>query len=241
MDASYGARYADLYRRHFWWRARAEIIADLLRRRAPEGGFGSILDVGCGDGLSFDLLRAFGEPEGLEVDPALVTDQGRAAGTIHVQPFDKTFQPANRYGLITFFDVIEHLDDDIAALRHARSLLVPGGQIIITVPALQTLWTRHDDYNHHRRRYTRKTLHAAASAAGLSVVTSRYIFHWLAVAKLVVKLRESLTSPPSKADLPSVPAAPVNNLMLSLCRLERMTWGRLPWPFGSSLIAVVDS
>lgn len=236
MDPAYGARYRDLYERHWWWRAREAAILDLLGELAPDGGFGRILDVGCGDGLFFSGLARFGEPEGLEVDEALVTEAGRARGKIHVGPFDALFEPGHRFGLVTLLDVIEHIDDDVAALRHAARLAAPDGLVVITVPAFQALWTAHDQYNHHLRRYRRASLLAVAREAGLEIRSCRYLFHWLFPLKLLLRLKERLS--PGTPAMPEVPAPGTNRLFYRFCRLEQRTWGRFAWPFGSSLAAV---
>ena len=61
MDPEYGLAYRELYRRHWWWRAREELIVRTLRSlRPPAAGRGTTLDVGCGDGLLFDRLAEFG-------------------------------------------------------------------------------------------------------------------------------------------------------------------------------------
>lgn len=234
MDAEYGARYRELYQRHWWWRAREAKIAGLLERLAPPGGFGAILDVGCGDGLFFDRLRRFGEPRGIESEAALVSEENR--GRITIAPFDERFVPGERFGLILMLDVVEHLDDDVAALRHARSLLAPGGLLIATVPAFRLLWTAHDDTNHHRTRYTRGGFVRAARAAGLEVRSARYFFHWLVPLKLLVRAKERLL--PAAPAMAEVPSPALNRLFYGLSLLEQATWGRLPWPFGSSLLAV---
>lgn len=238
MDPDYGARYRRLYERHWWWRAREVFVVELLERLAPPGGFGHILDVGCGDGLFFPRLRRFGEPEGVEVDAALVSDEGRARGPIHVGPFDATFDPPRRFGLVTLLDVIEHLDDDAAALSRAAALVAPGGLLVVTVPAFRLLWTAHDEYNHHRRRYTRAGFARVAAHAGVATRERRYLFHWLFPLKLLTRLKEAAVPRPPR--MPEVPPATLNRLLYGICRLEQRTWGHLPWPFGSSLVAVCE-
>ena len=128
MDPAYGARYRALYERHWWWRAREAKILGILERHAPRQGFGPILDVGCGDGLFFPKLQKFGEPRGVETDVDLVSDENRQR--IHIGPFDETFTPSERFGLILMLDVVEHLDDDVAALRYASELLTPDGLLL---------------------------------------------------------------------------------------------------------------
>lgn len=236
MDPEYGARYRYLYEKHWWWRAREAFIEDLLRRWAPPRGFGKILDVGCGDGLFFPRLRLFGEPEGVEVEADLVSEAGRARGPIHVGPFDGSFEPRHPFGLITLLDVIEHLDDDVAALRRAADLLAPGGYLVITVPAFPCLWTAHDEHNQHRRRYTRASFERQARAAGVEVLYRHYFFHWLFPLKLLVRGAQWLRS--GEPEMPEVPAPRLNRMLLAVCDLEQRTWGHLPWPFGTSLVAI---
>lgn len=236
MDAAYVEKYRRLYERHWWWRARERMVLGLVRPRVPEGGFGPILDVGCGDGLFFEALGAYGVPEGIEVDAGAVSEAGRTRGTIHVRPFDEGFEPDRAFGLILMLDVVEHLDDDVAALRHARRLLAAGGTLIVTVPALPCLWTRHDDLNHHRRRYTRRTLERALGAADLEVERIFYYFHWLVLPKLLVRVYERLRPPGDS--FPEVPAEPVNRLLTSLSLAENALFERARFLPGSSLAAV---
>jgi SAM-dependent methyltransferase len=72
------------------------------------------------------------------------------------------------------FDVLEHLDDDAAALKEWRRALSPGGWLVATVPAYRSLWSRHDDVNGHRRRYRRSRLQALLRAAGFATVRMSY-------------------------------------------------------------------
>lgn len=239
MDRTYAEGYRELYESHWWWRARERLITEMVADLCPPGGFGQILDIGCGDGLFFDVLRRFGLPEGVEPDEHIVTATGRRKGTIYVRPFEPSFDPGKRYGLILMLDVLEHLDNDLEALIHVRSLLAPGGRLILTVPASQALWTNHDVMNQHRRRYTHQGLERVAREAGLSVSFLSYYFVWLAPLKLLVRLKERLfRSEPVPA---SVPIAPLNHTFYAISRLEQKTWGRLRLPFGSSLRAVFES
>src|SRR4051812_32058048 len=103
MDADYGARYRDLYERHWWWRARERVILDALRAHRPATGLRSVLDVGCGDGLFFDSLAALDGVESVEgVEPAasLVSPDGPHRARIHIAPFDERFQPGRRYSAV---------------------------------------------------------------------------------------------------------------------------------------------
>ena len=75
--------------------------------------------------------------------------------------------PDDRFDFAVCLDVIEHIDDDLRALRELHRVVRPGGTLLVTVPAYQWLWSEHDVINHHKRRYTRKTLSAVAARGRL--------------------------------------------------------------------------
>ena len=234
MDPGYGARYEDLYRRHWWWRAREAAILLELRRQSPKGGFRRILDVGCGNGLFFDRLRELGEVEGVEPDTALLDPRGPWRHAIHAVPFDDGFLPGHRFDAILMLDVLEHLDDPAAALHHAVELLAPGGVILCTVPAFQWLWTSHDVLNHHRRRYNRREFRELARQGGMKISSERYLFQWLVPAKLAVRWLEHLRNSPPRP--PTVPPEPLNSALRIVSRIQERVTSVIRVPWGGSLM-----
>ena len=236
MDVRYRAGYRELYQNHWWWRAREAIILETLRRSEPPGGWGTVLDVGCGDGLFFDRLSELGEVDGIEPDGAFVSDTGRHRQRIHLAPFDEHFRPGKTYSLVLMLDVLEHLPDPVAALGHALALLGPGGALLITVPAFNLLWTNHDVINGHVTRYTKRSFRELARRAGLHLELERYFFCWTFPVKLATRVVErKLALEPS---IPTVPPRWMNQALYRLCRLEQKTLGRLTIPFGSSLMVL---
>jgi len=239
VDTEYGARYRELFERHWWWRARERVILDALDAHRPAAGCHTVLDIGCGDGLFFDRLLAIDGVklvEGIEPAEALVSPHGPHRARITVAPFDDSFTPGHKYSAILMLDMLEHLPDPTGAVRHALSLLEPGGVFLATVPAFMALWTRHDELNHHYTRYTSDTFRALAAAAGLRVDEARYFFRWTALAKLATRLTEAAM--PGAPAAPTVPPAPVNRALFALSRLEEKLLGSVPVPFGSSLLVV---
>jgi SAM-dependent methyltransferase len=235
MKAEYASAYSDLYRRHWWWRAREALLLRELARHAPPGGWETILDVGCGNGLFFDRLRAFGEPWGVEVDASLVSADSPHRNRIHIGAFDDSFTAPAPIGLVLMLDVLEHLQRPVEALRRAAALLAPGGSVLITVPAFQALWTAHDELNQHVVRYTRASLQRVVREAGLVPASLRYLFHWLFPAKLGVRAVEAVArTKPSPA---TVPSPLLNRILYAWCRVEErgLAWARLP--FGTSILA----
>jgi SAM-dependent methyltransferase len=236
VEREYAVRYRELYRRHWWWRARERLILDVLERLQPQGGWSAILDVGCGDALFFERLARFGHVEGVEPDASLLTPDGPYRDHIHVGPFDASFRPSRCYGLILMLDVLEHLRDPVEALRHALALLRPGGRVLVTVPAFRLLWTNHDVLNRHYTRYTRASFARVARAAGLRIDGSRYLFHWLFPAKLGQRLLEAVWPRPPAP--PRVPPAWINRVLYLGSRAEQIVLGGLPMPFGTSLLVI---
>jgi SAM-dependent methyltransferase len=237
VDAEYAATYASIARAHWWWRAREVAIVREVRRLRWGKPPGRILDVGCGDGVHFAALAEFGDVEGIESDTSTLDPAGRWRRQIHVTPFQAPLPIPGPYDLILFLDVIEHLDDPVAALALARSVLSPGGAVLVTVPALPWLWTSHDDLNHHRRRYTRSSLAANFAAAGFNIERMRYLFHSLVPAKVAMRVVERIRrSPPAP---PDIPPAPLNALANILAQAEMALFTPvsrfLP---GTSLLAV---
>ena len=234
MRADYGNAYRELYERHWWWRAREKMLLDVIRTNQPGGGWGRILDVGCGDGLFFDCLLEFGDVQGVE-SGCLVNDLGKHRSRIHVGTFDAGLRLDGQFSLILMLDVLEHMPEPVRAIRYALHLLDSSGVLLITVPAFTLLWTTHDTINQHYTRYTKKSFRRLASQAGLHITSERYFFQLLFPAKIATRIAERIfrTQPVP----PEIPAAWANELLYRLSRLEQETWGRLPIP-GSSLMVL---
>jgi 2-polyprenyl-3-methyl-5-hydroxy-6-metoxy-1,4-benzoquinol methylase len=234
LELEYARQYRDLYMRHWWWRSREEAILEVLHRHFPANAARQILDVGCGDGLFFDRLAEFGQVEGVEPDAGLVNSQGPYTARIQIAPFDQNFRPSKSYSLVLMLDVLEHLEDPGAALRHAYSLLKPSGALLLTVPAFQFLWTNHDVINHHFLRYRRRTMRALLRQAGFVILEERYWYQWTCPVKLAIRLVESVfRRPPAIAHVPPVW---INRPLYWISRMEQQTLGAIGTPFGSSLM-----
>ncbi len=237
MDSSYGAQYARLYREHWWWRAREAVLLDMLRslRVQPHS---TILDVGCGDAVSFQALSEFGTVRGIEVDEDLLDPSGPFRDRISTRPLGDPIyeEPSWRFDLITALDVIEHIDDDRAAVRSMAAMLRPGGFLVITVPAFELLWDEHDEINNHRRRYTTTRLRNTLDGQGLELLQARYMFRTLFIPKLLVRLVNKGRS--RKVAQHGIPAPAINSALKHFCVLEDRLLRRIPVPLGTSVFAV---
>jgi SAM-dependent methyltransferase len=235
MDPEYRKHYRELFERHWWWLARSDFIAAALRRLHLDPRQTTILDVGCGDGLFFGQLEQFGGVEGVETEDALPANS-QWRNQIHCQPFDETFQPGRKYSVILMLDVLEQLGEPAAALRNVRRLLAEDGIFLATVPAFNALWTNHDILNQHLARFTKRSLSELLESAGLRISEEHYFFHWEFLAKLALRGYETLL--PRPPGVPKVPSRWINRILYRLSRAEQAILGRMPVPFGSSLMVL---
>src|SRR5256885_13982486 len=108
-------------------------------------------------------------------------------------------------------DVLEHIQAERAAARRAAELLAPGGMLVLTVPALQVLWSEFDELSGHYRRYNRRTLQAVLERAGLQVVSVRYVYAWTVLPLFARKLFFS-AGKGSDSHFVKAPVRPLNAL-----------------------------
>lgn len=183
MDADYTKEYEDFELRHWWFVARRRIIHGALDRYASAARRDGArwLDVGCGTGVLLDSYRAIANPNklGLELDPGSV-ERARAKG-LDVRRAEATwsFGQYGRFDLVTLTDVLEHVEGEREAIDAVREVLAPGGILLITVPALMSLWSGHDVVNRHYRRYTHRTLLALFPSDQWEVLKVSYFSSWL--------------------------------------------------------------
>jgi SAM-dependent methyltransferase len=237
MRSEYAERYGELYRRHWWWRAREEYLVEVLRRYLPTQQSSRILDVGCGAGLFFERLSEFGAVQGVEADSSMKTGHPEIDDRIHWGTL-QSFGTDSAFDAVLMLDVLEHLADPLPPLRRALALVRDRGVLVATVPAFRSLWTSHDDLNEHFERYTKRTFGKLLRAGGWRVELLQYFFHWTFPAKLAVRMIEAVRPAPDGApDLPRIPPEPLNRTLYLLSRLEQRLLAPVGLP-GSSLLAI---
>jgi len=231
---------AELDDRHWWYRARRRILAELIRREVHPAADSRILEIGCGTGHNLAMLSGFGHVDGLELDDeAAALSEKRLGRVIIRSPLPELDGVSNDYDLIGAFDVIEHIDDDHAALAAIATRLKPGGKFIMTVPAHPWMWTAHDVANHHKRRYSKRSLRALVEGSPLRLDKIGY-FNSLLFPLAIVERAASKLRGKDDGNV-SLPPRPLNNLFEAVFASERYLVGRLPLPPGLSLFAVASA
>ncbi len=171
---------ADLIGRHPWWRARAALTLNLLARlgiRRPA----RVLDAGCGWGVTLEALERRGyQVIGLDISRRTLEQLDRPQRRLIEADLARPLgRDAPICDAALALDVIEHLDDDRAAIHQLGSLVRPGGVLIVSVPALPELFTEFDAIQGHRRRYLPGTLRAAFAGSGLQLEQTFWWGRWL--------------------------------------------------------------
>lgn len=185
------------------------------------------------------MLSEFGSLDAFELDDE-ARSIARAKMPIDVKngmlPDGIPFAPGT-YDVVAAFDVIEHVEKDVESLAKLGAQLAPGGRLLMTVPALPWLWSRHDETHHHFRRYTRSQLYDVLRRAGLEPVGISYfntlLFPAIAATRLVKKLFRLADGHDD-----AMPPPFLNNLLKHIFGLESHFVGRFSMPIGVSLLAV---
>jgi len=232
---------AELDQRHWWYRARREVIAALIRRSVSPPAEARILEIGCGTGHNLAMLGEFGHVDALELDEEARTfAEQRLGRSVMSAPLPELAGVNDcHYDFIGAFDVIEHIDDDRAAVASIAAKLKPGGKFLITVPAHQWMWSAHDVVNHHKRRYSKRRLRQLIESSPLRLERIGY-FNSLLFPVAVAERLSSRLRGVENADL-ALPPAPLNAALERTFAAERHLIGRLPLPVGLSLFAVASA
>ncbi|MBO0831292.1 MAG: class I SAM-dependent methyltransferase [Actinobacteria bacterium] len=198
--------------RHWWYKERRAILARELRRLPATG---RALDIGAAGGGNTRVLMQHGwQALALEYTDS-VADVARARGISAIRA-DARYLPLQTAscGLVTAFDILEHIDEDYLAAAEIARVLRPGGTALVAVPCDMALWSPHDDEVGHVRRYSRPGLVEVIQKAGLTV---EQVWSWNVLLRPVVALRRKSSTGSDLSELPPL----VNGALTAVIVAER--------------------
>lgn len=247
MKDHFAESYKNLEEWHWWFRGRERILETVLQQalegRRPE----SIASLGSGPAEGLRWLLPFVGPKGrvvgVDLNPlhARPPDSSGASAFCVVGSVEAVPIATGLFDVVLALDVLEHLDDDVAGLNEAVRLLKPDGLLLVTVPAMPSLWGTQDEVSHHRRRYTKRTLSRVFSTARLPVPDVSYFNSLLFPPVAAIRwARRSLgkvkdTGSDFDGNRPGV----VNDVLEKVFGFERHLIHRVPMPVGVSLLATM--
>ncbi len=207
--------------RHWYYRAK---LAALLRT-VRDLDIGGVLDVGAGSGFfSRALLHRTGARAATCIDPNYPDDRDE---TVAGKPlaFRRAMNVSDA-NLVLMMDVIEHVPDDRALVADYIDKVPPGTRFVVTVPAFMWLWSNHDVYLEHYRRYDLKDLKTVLGDCGIQIERAHYFYGavlpLVAGVRLAGKLRKSQAAPESDM---RIHGDFVNGLLLGASRAEVAVMG----------------
>ncbi len=176
--------------RSYWFAHRNAIIASVIRQHPPSG---PIFDIGGGNGFVSQALAAAGFPSiVVEPDHSGALAARRRGLPVIEAAFQNLAVPSETLASAAMFDVLEHIEDDQGALDNLHRLVIPGGMIYITVPALVPLWSSEDVQAGHFRRYSSASLRRVLLKAKFEPVRATYLFSALTPAVFALRTLPSL-------------------------------------------------
>ncbi len=240
MDRSIYDHMARTAGSHWWYVARRRVLADVIRREVTLPRLPHILEIGCGTGHNLPMLSAFGSVDAVELDDHSRELASRVLGrpVVASRLPELPGLPADQYDMIALLDVLEHIEDDRAALQAIAARLAPGGTLLLTVPQHPWMWSGHDVANHHFRRYSKASLSAAFAGSGLRVDMLQSFNSLLFPLAVAQRLAARASGREGLDD--EQPPALLNGLFTTIFGLERHLVGRVPMPPGLSLIALAS-
>lgn len=238
MDVGAYSLAAQAEEEHWWYCGRRAVLKSVLDHYAPRTCQSlNVLEVGCGNGGNLPLFSTYGKVYAVEMDDlarARASSRGIAGVEKGSLPDSIPFE-GGRFDLVTALDVIEHVEDDRKAMLALRRLLAPGGLLVITAPAYMWLWSQHDEFGHHKRRYTKAQLISLMKDQGLIVHYSTYFNTLLfPIAAIRIKLCKLIKKHPSSAM--RTPSALVNRLLRVVFFCESIAIPRVSLPCGLSIL-----
>ena len=227
---------------HWWFTGRRFLFGKIIRRLGldPES---RILDLGCGSGTNLSMLRSmsFQNIKGLDISPAAV-ELCRQRGFVNVELGNicETGLPSGHFDLVLATDVLEHVEDDRAALREIRRLLKRGRSAFLAVPSFPELWGLQDQVSFHRRRYRRGELVKKVTESGLRPIRHRYFNFLLCppiwLARLFLKKHGCGLKSENQVNTPLL-----NRILSSLFTADIHLTEGIRVPFGVSEYCLVES
>lgn len=225
---------------YWWYVSRRELIKQLL----PQKPNLKILDIGCGAGKLLEELKSYGQVYGIDSSSQAVKFcKQRGLKHIYINKFPQVPKSIlkKKFDVITCLDVIEHIEDDTKAIKTITNLLVPGGRLILTVPAYPWLFSYWDTMSGHYRRYSQHQLLNLINKSKLALTKITYLYSFLipiAIPFRVIRHQFFKHKPPPSDLIKLHPL--INKFLFSLAIIEQRIRSHVKLPFGLSLLCIAE-
>jgi SAM-dependent methyltransferase len=243
MDAEAYKEMIELQEEHWWFVARRDVIKSFIKMQMPQSSTGKVLEIGCGVGGNVGLLSQSGQYRGIDMHQPAIDYCSKKYPQFEFQCTRVEDIPqeysSNKFDSIYLLDVLEHIDDQVEILKSAQNYLTQSGKIFVTVPAFEFLWSPHDEFVHHVRRYTKAGLKKVLEDSGYKVERISYFNSILFPLALIQRLGMRMLNKKLNTHL-STPPTIVTWLFKVIFAQEAWILKRTNLPVGLSIIAVMS-
>jgi SAM-dependent methyltransferase len=240
MDIPQFELHAKLEDIHWWFKARREIIFEILKRHVPPGKRKIIAEIGCGTGGNLKFLREYYQLIGVDTSSEAVKyAMERVDCNVFLGDFrDVLSNKWNHLDAVLLLDVLEHIDDDVNFINDIVKNLNPNAILLITVPAHMCLWSQHDVVLGHKRRYSAGKLRSLWKNSDVVKELffssfNTFLFPAIALLRILKKTKNV-----RKSDL-FMPPPLINCLLYKIFSIERIMLKLFTIPFGMSYLVVL--
>lgn len=223
---------------YWWFISRRQLVCQLIDDAKSPGDL-LLCDVGCGTGATMQQMLRFGKVIGIDMSPlALRCCRQRELSGLIMSKAEQLPLKSSSVDVIVATDILEHLADDISALKEFHRILRPGGFAVVTVPAFGLLWSEHDLALMHHRRYTAPQLAQRCIESGFRVDSVTYALWLLFPFAVVTRLLQPRYRKTPQARIPKLPNW-LNKMLISIQRLEMRLLKHIDLPWGVSIATVI--
>jgi SAM-dependent methyltransferase len=237
MDAQINQFFTECYEGNWYLSSRAEVLAAAINHICSDEPLCRVVDIGAGTGAILSRVKVGAAPVGIEGDWGLARI-GRTTYnmTFVVADLSRGVPLSNRsVDVVLALDVLEHLENDRSMMDDLFRVLRPSGRLVISVPAFQSLWSRHDELHHHKRRYSKRQLLNMITSTGFGCTRVTYFNSLLFPFVYACRKLEPFTRP-SASDYEKL--ATWAGALGAVFRLESRIIPYWNLPIGVSLLAV---
>jgi 2-polyprenyl-3-methyl-5-hydroxy-6-metoxy-1,4-benzoquinol methylase len=232
----------------YWWHVGRRHLLDTLFGKfvgKPRRAKINILEVGCGTGSLLEYMHKFGNVMGLDISPEALSYCSKRGIKNLLQcdlVSDGVEKIKKKFDVVVAMDTLEHIQDDVMAMKKIRTLLKKNGKFIVCVPAHKFLWSTHDEALHHKRRYHSYELMKKLEDSGFKILKRSY---FIAFAFPLISLYRIWTNLFGRDAYPKTSYVllpkQINNFLIGVLKFEAMLLAFVSIPFGVTLVAVASS
>jgi SAM-dependent methyltransferase len=240
MDRAYETKYHVQEDKHWWFKTRRDIIIKLLQKSDRNS---KILEIGCSGGPLILALneRGYQDVHGIDISrDAIDLCKRRNIRNVFLMDGSKPAFDDGQFDLVIASDVLEHIEDEATALSEWNRILKPAGKLIVFVPAFENLWSKHDEANHHFRRYSKSELTRVLKKADFEITRSSYwnflLFSPTSLVRLIQRICSNRWQNRRGDQLLEVNSI-LNEFLFNLIKAENVILRLVNFPVGVSIFA----